>query len=113
MEYFVVDMPAIGERIKQARLKRHLKVSDLRGRLGLESDQAIYKWQRGECLPAIENLYVLSKMLGVTMEYLVSGEGEESERDSSFNIHFIGKLLKMWYNSALVNGFEKGKVYTL
>ena len=43
-----VDMQATGDKIKQLRKQNHYKVFDLANALGLESEQAIYKWQRGQ-----------------------------------------------------------------
>lgn len=41
------------------------------------SYQAVYKWINGETLPEISNFYILSKILGVTMDdLLVSMNGE-------------------------------------
>ena len=40
-----VDMQATGNRIKQLRKEKRMKVFDLANALGLESEQAIYKWQ--------------------------------------------------------------------
>jgi transcriptional regulator with XRE-family HTH domain len=59
-----VDMQATGEKIKQLRKQNHYKVFELATALGLESDQAIYKWQRGQCLPNADNLVRLSILFG-------------------------------------------------
>lgn len=59
-----VDMQATGENIKQLRKQNHYKVFDLATALGLESEQAIYKWQRGQCLPNADNLVRLSILFG-------------------------------------------------
>ena len=59
LEVFV-DMQATGNNIKQLRKQNHYKVFDLANALGLESEQAIYKWQRGQCLPTVDNLVRLS-----------------------------------------------------
>ena len=55
-----VDMQATGDRIKKLRQEKHYRVFDLAKALGLESEQAIYKWQRGQCLPNADNLVRLS-----------------------------------------------------
>lgn len=47
MEYPVLDMKATGEKIKELRIHHHLKVREVAEFMGLESEQAIYKWQRG------------------------------------------------------------------
>ena len=55
-----VDTQATGDRIKQLRKEKHMRVFELANALGLESEQAIYKWQRGQCLPNADNLIRLS-----------------------------------------------------
>ena len=36
--------------------------------MGFGTDQAIYKWQRGESLPTVENLYALSILFNTSIE---------------------------------------------
>lgn len=38
------------------------------------SGQAIYKWQHGAALPAIDNLIVLSAVFGVSMDEIIVRE---------------------------------------
>ncbi len=73
-DFPVLNMEEVGNRIKKLRKERNLKVTDISDRMGFESPQAVYKWQRGECLPEIMNLIVLSRMLGTTVEGIVLGE---------------------------------------
>ncbi|MBO6241927.1 MAG: helix-turn-helix transcriptional regulator [Butyrivibrio sp.] len=63
-----VDMQATGDKIKQLRKQNHYRVFDLANALGLESEQAIYKWQRGQCLPNTDNLVRLSILFGCHIE---------------------------------------------
>lgn len=39
--------------------------------LGFEYPQAIYKWKRGECLPTLDNLLILSVMLETTIDKII------------------------------------------
>jgi len=73
-DFPVLNMEEVGNRIKKLRKEKNLKVTDISDRMGFESPQAVYKWQRGECLPEIMNLIVLSQMLGTTVEGIVLGE---------------------------------------
>ena len=66
-----IDMAATGRRIALFRKRRGLSVKDLQEGLGFSTPQAIYKWQRGLSLPSIDNLVVLSDVLGVSMDYLI------------------------------------------
>ena len=58
-EYPVIDLAATGKRIRQLRKERDLRVEDISEYMGFESVQAVYKWQRGESLPTVDNLYAL------------------------------------------------------
>ncbi len=78
-KYPVLNAAAIGKRIRDLRIANHLKVEDVRDYMGFESLQAVYKWQRGESLPTVDNLYALSKLFGTSMDYIVEGSREEDE----------------------------------
>ncbi|MBQ5951579.1 MAG: helix-turn-helix transcriptional regulator [Lachnospiraceae bacterium] len=66
-----VDMTATGANILQLRRRRDLTVRDLQAVFGFSTPQAIYNWQRGRDLPSVDNLVVLSAVLGVTMDEIV------------------------------------------
>ena len=38
---------------------------------GFDQPQAIYKWERGETLPSVDNLYALSSLLGEPMKNIL------------------------------------------
>jgi len=66
-----IDLAATGRNISALRKARGLSVSDLQEFFGFEAPQAIYKWQRGACLPSTDNLYALSVLLGVSIEHII------------------------------------------
>ena len=70
-EYPVIDVEATGENIRRLREKSGLTVKDLQNYFGFEMPQAIYKWQRGESLPSVDNLYALGRLLNVPMEQII------------------------------------------
>lgn len=75
----VIDPVATGANIVRLRKERSLTVRDLQTYFGFEEPQAIYKWQRGQSLPSVDNLYALSVLFGVTMdEILVPSKSELS-----------------------------------
>ncbi|SCX79486.1 DNA-binding transcriptional regulator, XRE-family HTH domain [Lachnospiraceae bacterium XBB2008] len=74
MKYPVLDAKATGAHIKELRIQLNIKVSDIADYMGFESEQAIYKWQRGESLPAVDNLYALSKLFNTTIDEILVGE---------------------------------------
>ena len=64
----VIDMKLTGKRIAEIRTQRGISVRELQNMLGFATPQAIYKWQRGETLPTLENLAALAYILGVNIE---------------------------------------------
>ena len=87
-EYPVIDIAATGNRIRELRKEKHLKVTDIMDFMGLESVQAIYKWQRGESLPSVDNLFALSRLFGITVDEIIKEHcnGEEQSSSVSFKL---------------------------
>jgi len=84
----VIDPVATGTNILRLRLERGLSVRDLQRFFGFEEPQAIYKWQRGQSLPSVDNLYALGALLDVTLDEILVPAGPKlnifsSERQSS------------------------------
>ena len=75
----VVDMKHTGEKIASLRAARGISVRDLQEMLGIATPQAIYKWQRGETLPNIENLAALACILSVTIDEILSVDCRKTE----------------------------------
>ena len=50
--------------------------------MGFESDQAVYKWQRGDSLPTVDNLYALSRLFGTSVDDILRGSREKDESSS-------------------------------
>ena len=84
--YPIINMRATGSRIRDLRRERKMKIDDIVEYMGFESQQAIYKWQRGESLPTVENLYALSRLFGTTVDDILVEYGEEqSSPDGEMN----------------------------
>lgn len=64
----VVDLKLTGQNIAVLRKQSGISVRELQTMLGFATPQAIYKWQRGETLPTVENLAALAFILGVAVE---------------------------------------------
>ena len=77
MNYPSIDMAATGSRIVSLRRERSLSVSQMQRFFGFEHPQAIYKWQRGECLPSIDNLYAMSRLFGVSMNDILVASDQD------------------------------------
>ena len=67
----VIDVTATGLNISQLRTKAGMTVKDLQNVFGFATPQAIYKWQRGETLPALDNMVVLAAVFGVTVDEIL------------------------------------------
>ena len=64
----VIDMVKTGQNIERLRKQAGLSVRDLQEIFGFATPQAIYKWQQGAALPAIDNLVVLAAVLQVRLD---------------------------------------------
>ncbi len=64
----VIDLAATGSRIAHLRRSAGLSVRDLQDIFGFRTPQAIYKWQRGDAMPTVDNLVVLAAAFHVTIE---------------------------------------------
>lgn len=95
MEYPVLDAKATGARIKELRKAHHLKVEEVARFMGFESQQAVYKWQRGESLPTVDNLYALSRLFGTPVDDILRGDREKDESPSLPFLHSFFELKKI------------------
>ena len=66
-----LNLVATGHRIAELREARGFSVRDLQDYFGFDAPQAIYKWQKGQSLPSVDNLYALSVLLEVPMEQIL------------------------------------------
>ena len=71
----------LGENIKELRIKNNLSQEDLASKLNV-SRQAISKWEKDIALPDTNNLIMLSKLFGITLDELVNQDRSESRSNS-------------------------------
>ena len=64
----IVNVKATGENIKRLLIEAGMTVKDLQKIFGFATPQAIYKWIRGEALSTVDNLLILAKVFGVTVD---------------------------------------------
>ena len=69
--YPVIDLVATGNNIRRLRMERGLTVRDLQSYFGFEEPRAIYKWQKGESLPTVDNLYALGSLFEIPMDQIL------------------------------------------
>ena len=67
-----VDMVATGKRIKAMRVAKGMTVKDVQEIFGFGSATTIYKWQNGESMPTIDNMVVLAKIFGTTIDAIIA-----------------------------------------
>ena len=66
-----INMAATGANIRALIKNKGLKVADVQIRCGFNTPQAIFKWMRGDAMPSIDNLVILSHLLGVTIDQII------------------------------------------
>lgn len=64
--------PGFNERLNQKMRERHIETMELAARTGI-NDGSIRRYKHGQQIPKYENLEPLSKALGVTIEWLLTG----------------------------------------
>jgi len=67
-QFTSMDMVMTGKLIKRLITEAGYSVSEVQSRLGLSCPQPIYRWYKGQNLPSVDNLFILSGMLGLHME---------------------------------------------
>lgn len=66
-----IDLVRTGKKITKLMKENNIKVSDLQEAFGFEYPQAIYKWRRGECLPTLDNLIILSTIFKTPIDKII------------------------------------------
>ena len=93
----IIDLIATGKNIKRIREASSISVRDIQDVLGFTNPQAIYKWQKGECLPTIDNLVILASVLGVTIdEILVTDEDDPGDGGVILKSSDINVISAQW-----------------
>jgi len=66
-----IDPEKTGKNIARLRKEAGYSVRDLQDFFGFEAPQAIYKWQRGESMPSVDNFLALSELFRLTINEIV------------------------------------------
>mgnify|MGYP000307971175 CR=1 FL=1 len=94
----------IGDNIKFYRKKNQLTQDDIAEACNV-TRQAVSKWENGESLPTVDNLYALSRLLHTSVDDILIGEKERDDEPSlSFSFYiFFGflVLLKVHFISSI------------
>ena len=60
-----------GRNIARLRKINDLTIKDIQGAMGFNTPQAIYKWIRGEAVPSVDNLVVLSELFDTAIDAIL------------------------------------------
>ncbi len=87
----------VAKNLAELRKKNKLTQLELAEKLNY-SDKAVSKWEQGESLPGIEVLYKISKLYGVSLDYLVGEDHKKAPKINDKQLgrkHFIISLLSV------------------
>lgn len=68
----------VAKRLTELRKENNLTQAQLADKLNY-SDKAVSKWENGESLPPVEIFYKLSKLYGVSLDYIVGLEDKKAK----------------------------------
>lgn len=66
-----INMKATGERLKKLCEENCVTIKRIQDELQIGAYQSIYNWFAGKTLPSLDNMYRLSRLLGVPMEDMI------------------------------------------
>lgn len=71
----IIDTIKTGQNIKRLRTQANMSVKTLQRKMGFFHPTIIYQWENGTKLPCLDNLVILAKVLGVTMDEIIVCRG--------------------------------------
>lgn len=87
-ETYTWPMKQFGRRLRKLRQDRGLSQAAL-ARLAKIHVMQVGKYERGEGYPAVESLVGLSRALGTSIDFLVSGEEEPARDEKAFRFPLL------------------------
>jgi len=91
LKIFKRNMMDFSERLKNLRKQAHLTQVDVANKLGI-SQPAYASWERGIKKPTQENLVKISKVLNVSIDYLVGTSDEGVKEDELDNVELLFRM---------------------
>ena len=82
-----INLKKTGENITRMRKEAGISVRELQIMFGFTNPQAIYSWQSGKSLPAVDNLIILALILRTTIDELIAIEGEDSDEQGDSELY--------------------------
>lgn len=78
--YGNIDMRRSGEKMKRLITRAGYDVKSIQNYLHLSCPQPIYRWFKGQILPTVDHLFMMSKLLGIHMEDFLVEKGTDEQR---------------------------------
>ncbi|MCL1882704.1 MAG: helix-turn-helix domain-containing protein [Defluviitaleaceae bacterium] len=95
----------IGRRIQALRVKSGLSQESLSDRLGV-TRQSVSKWELGQALPDTEKIIQLSRLFGVTTDWLLMDKGSMHTKSNNQSLRFGMYLIVKNFDKS-VDFYEK------
>lgn len=83
-------MNQLSKNLKERRKALNFTQQDIAVELHV-SNKAVSKWETGECLPDTSQLFPLAKLLGMTVDDLLGGNGD-GQKNKTFEQDVSGKI---------------------
>ena len=71
--YPTINMKATGIRLREIMSQKNITPKDIQQYLKLSCVQSVYRWLGGHSMPTIDNLYALSALFQMPIDYLIVG----------------------------------------
>ena len=84
------ELKQFGTRISVCRQNKNMTQEEMAGRLGITA-QALSKWERGISLPDIAMTADISRLLGVSTDYLLGVETPAVAEKEAGKVHYEAK----------------------
>ncbi len=68
----VIDTQKTGQNIKEIFKTNNYKIKDIQETFNFSTPQAIYKWFRGDSIPSIDNLVIISQMCNTKIDEIIA-----------------------------------------
>ena len=65
-----IDMIATGQNIRNMRIAAGMTIDDVANTCGV-SHAAVAKWQRGDCIPTIDNMIIIASVWNVKIDDII------------------------------------------
>ena len=86
-----INMSVTGRRLRWIMRGKGFSVKELQDYLKPSSPQSIYHWFEGKSIPSVDNLYAMSDLFGVPVDYMLCGSGKEGRTERAYTIQRLKK----------------------